>query len=142
RRRDPVAAAARLADAQGARGRRQHGARRTRVRERGLPARRARRRRDRRHSARSGRRPCPSRSHPRRAARAARRVRAARRAGADVTGWLESLAYEAAAIWSAGGWAMVPIAIVATALFALALRVRLALRDTGFVRVPEATWRR
>ena len=53
-----------------------------------------------------------------------------------------SLCFEAAAIWSAGGWAMIPIAIVATCLFALALRLRLALRDTGFVRVPETTWRR
>ena len=53
-----------------------------------------------------------------------------------------NLTFEAAAIWSAGGWAMVPIAIVATCLFALAMRLRLALRDTDFVRVSDATWRR
>ena len=49
---------------------------------------------------------------------------------------------QAVAIWLAGGWAMVAIAVNAFVLFALGIHVHLKLRGKGFRSVPEPTWRR
>lgn len=49
---------------------------------------------------------------------------------------------EATEIWSAGGWAMVPIAVIALGMFALGVHVQLRLRERGFLSVRERTWRR
>lgn len=53
-----------------------------------------------------------------------------------------SFGRQAAGIWHAGGWAMIPIAIVAALLFAMGVHVFLRLREKGFRSVPEAVWRR
>ena len=50
--------------------------------------------------------------------------------------------HEALALWISGGWAMVPIALTALAMFALGMHVRLRLRAKGLRSVPERTWRR
>ncbi|MCA9321737.1 MAG: MotA/TolQ/ExbB proton channel family protein [Planctomycetes bacterium] len=48
---------------------------------------------------------------------------------------------KATEIWSAGGWAMWAIAIIAMVMFALGSHVWLALREKEFLSVPESTWR-
>jgi len=55
---------------------------------------------------------------------------------------LHELWQQAAAIWIAGGWAMVAIALTALVMFALGVHVQLRLREKGFLSVPERTWRR
>jgi biopolymer transport protein ExbB len=60
---------------------------------------------------------------------------------ADVLAWFDGLWLEAQSIWVAGGWAMVPIAVIAAAMFALGMHVHLKLREAGFESVPERTWR-
>jgi len=44
-------------------------------------------------------------------------------------------------IWVAGGWAMIPIAIVAALMFGVGLRVMLGLLGKGHRRTPEKVWR-
>ncbi|MCB9896915.1 MAG: MotA/TolQ/ExbB proton channel family protein [Planctomycetes bacterium] len=44
-------------------------------------------------------------------------------------------------IWSSGGWAMPPIAIIAFVVFGLGIHVWLRLRAKGFETVPEHRWR-
>lgn len=56
--------------------------------------------------------------------------------------WFESLWQQAEVIWIAGGWAMIPIAVIALVMFAMGMHVHLALRATAFTSVPERTWRR
>lgn len=72
-----------------------------------------------------------------------------------MTAMLESLLVSAAAatasfgelwqraigIWSAGGWAMVPIAGVAAVMFGVGTSLWLRGRATGFRSVPEKVWR-
>jgi len=48
---------------------------------------------------------------------------------------------QALAIWLAGGWAMVAIAIVALVMFGMATHLFLTFREKGFERVPEKRWR-
>ncbi|MBL8860489.1 MAG: MotA/TolQ/ExbB proton channel family protein [Planctomycetes bacterium] len=48
----------------------------------------------------------------------------------------------AIAIWVAGGWAMIAIAVIALLLFGLGVHVFLRLQETGFQSVPESRWRR
>jgi biopolymer transport protein ExbB len=55
--------------------------------------------------------------------------------------WLASFWAQARDIWLSGGWAMIPIAIIALLLFAMGMHVLLRLRETGFEAVPERTWR-
>jgi biopolymer transport protein ExbB len=45
-------------------------------------------------------------------------------------------------IWEKGGWAMIAIAIVALAMFAMGMHIYLRLAGKRFLRVSEATWRR
>jgi biopolymer transport protein ExbB len=49
---------------------------------------------------------------------------------------------QATAIWLAGGWVMVGIAVIALVMFALGLHVHLKLRGKGFQAIREKTWRR
>ena len=49
---------------------------------------------------------------------------------------------EAMTIWLAGGWAMIVIAAIAMVMFTMGMVVHFRLRDKGFQRVPERTWRR
>ncbi|MFH1998207.1 MAG: MotA/TolQ/ExbB proton channel family protein [Planctomycetota bacterium] len=49
---------------------------------------------------------------------------------------------QACALWVAGGWAMVAIAVIALVMFAMGMHVHLNLRRNGFQSVPEKTWRR
>jgi biopolymer transport protein ExbB len=49
---------------------------------------------------------------------------------------------QAIVIWIAGGWCMPGIALAALVMFALGLNVQLKLRQTGFLSIPEKTWRR
>ncbi len=48
---------------------------------------------------------------------------------------------QASAIWIAGGWAMVAIAIVALTMFAIGVNMYIRLQSKGFMRVPEKKWR-
>lgn len=48
---------------------------------------------------------------------------------------------EAFAIWLSGGWAMIPIALVALVMFSLGLHVYLKLAGKGFTKVREKKWR-
>jgi biopolymer transport protein ExbB len=54
---------------------------------------------------------------------------------------LESLLREAPAIWVAGGWAMIAIALVALVMFGMGMHVFLGLHSKGFQSVPESKWR-
>lgn len=54
----------------------------------------------------------------------------------------ERLWQEALGIWLSGGWAMWAIAATAFALFGVGMHVLFALRERGFLSVPERTWRR
>ncbi|MGQ0552972.1 MAG: MotA/TolQ/ExbB proton channel family protein [Planctomycetota bacterium] len=54
---------------------------------------------------------------------------------------LHALWDQAYAIWIAGGWGMLAIAIDALALFGLGVSVWLKLRAKSFLQVPESTWR-
>lgn len=54
---------------------------------------------------------------------------------------LETVWTEARSIWLAGGWAMIAIAVIAVAMFAMGLHIYLQLRATGFRSVSESTWR-
>lgn len=59
--------------------------------------------------------------------------------------WLEQLDRlwaQAYAIWIAGGWAMIAIAVVALVVFGMGTHIYLELRAKGFESVPEKTWRR
>jgi biopolymer transport protein ExbB len=58
-----------------------------------------------------------------------------------LTGRLASLWDHAASIWLSGGWAMIAIAAIALAMFALGLHIRLKLAEKGFASVREKTWR-
>lgn len=49
---------------------------------------------------------------------------------------------EALDIWSAGGWAMIALAINAFLLFWIGFNVWLRIKSSGFQRVPEKKWRR
>ncbi len=55
---------------------------------------------------------------------------------------LQALWSEALDIWFAGGWAMIAIAVIALAMFAMGLHIWFQLRATGFRSVREETWRR
>lgn len=55
---------------------------------------------------------------------------------------LETLWAKATEIWVAGDWAMIAIALIALAMFAMGVHVHLRLRQKGFLSVPEKTWRR
>lgn len=48
---------------------------------------------------------------------------------------------DAVEIWRAGGWAMIAIAAIALAIFALGTHVALGLSRKGFRSVPEKEWR-
>jgi len=48
---------------------------------------------------------------------------------------------QASTIWLQGGWAMIPIAVIALVMFAMGMHVHLRLRDKRFGSVPEKTWR-
>lgn len=54
---------------------------------------------------------------------------------------LASLWQQAVDIWIAGGWAMIPIALVAMLVFGIGMNVWLRLREKRFTAVPEKTWR-
>jgi biopolymer transport protein ExbB len=56
--------------------------------------------------------------------------------------WFTALWKQASVIWISGGWAMVVIAVVALAMFAMGTHVSLRLRAKGFQSVPARTWRR
>jgi biopolymer transport protein ExbB len=43
-------------------------------------------------------------------------------------------------IWTAGGWVMIPLLVLALMMFWLALRLWLRLQLLGFHRVPESEW--
>lgn len=45
-------------------------------------------------------------------------------------------------IWEQGGWAMSAIALIALVMFSVGMNILLRLRQTGFARVDESTWRR
>jgi biopolymer transport protein ExbB len=55
---------------------------------------------------------------------------------------LDTLWAQAFAIWLAGGWAMLGIAVIALVMFALGIHVYLKLRGKGFQSVRETTWKR
>lgn len=55
---------------------------------------------------------------------------------------LQSLWEQAVAVWVAGGWGMVAIAVNAIVLFGLGVHVQLRLREKRFLSVRESTWRR
>lgn len=61
---------------------------------------------------------------------------------ADLPQRIDTLWNEATAIWLAGGWAMIAIAVIALVMFALGVHIHLELRAKGFLSVPEGTWRR
>lgn len=62
--------------------------------------------------------------------------------GAATSGWTpSSFLQEAVAIWLAGGWSMIAIAIVALLIFGTATHLHLRLRGLGFDRVPPRRWR-
>lgn len=48
----------------------------------------------------------------------------------------------ALAIWIAGGWAMIPIAVTALIMFGLGVHIHLRLRQRVSFSVPERKWRR
>ncbi len=48
---------------------------------------------------------------------------------------------QAVDIWVAGGWCMPPIAFASLVMFAIGASVYLRLGQTGFLSVPEKTWR-
>ena len=60
----------------------------------------------------------------------------------DLGSAVTSLWSEANEIWLSGGWAMIAIASIAMVMFGVGVHVRLKLGETGFLRVPEETWRR
>lgn len=62
-------------------------------------------------------------------------------AAAETTGWFGRLWIQAVDIWIAGGWAMIPIAIVAVVMFGIGLHIWLRLASKGFRAVPEKVWR-
>jgi biopolymer transport protein ExbB len=55
---------------------------------------------------------------------------------------LSGLWEQALKVWLSGGWAMVAIAVIALVMFAMGVHIHLKLRQTGFLSVPERTWRR
>ncbi len=55
---------------------------------------------------------------------------------------LQDLAGEALQIWSSGGWAMGPLALIAFTLFAIGVHVHLRLRRLRAAAVAEPVWRR
>lgn len=55
---------------------------------------------------------------------------------------LRALWEQALPIWSSGGWAMPPIAVIAFAMFGMGAHIFLNLRYSGFLQAPESTWRR
>jgi len=62
-------------------------------------------------------------------------------AAGEVVG-TDSLWAEALDIWFKGGWAMIAIAVIALVIFGVGIQVWLKLRRTGFLAVPERTWRK
>jgi biopolymer transport protein ExbB len=59
-----------------------------------------------------------------------------------VAGYSTTLWARALEIWVAGGWCMLPIALVGLVLFGLGVHIDLRLRRKGYRRVRESTWRR
>lgn len=55
---------------------------------------------------------------------------------------LQAIWEQAVEIWSAGGWAMIAIAVIALVMFSVGTNVWLLLRATGHHAVPERIWRR
>lgn len=55
---------------------------------------------------------------------------------------MTGLVEQARAVWSAGGWAMIPLAINAFVLFAIGTHLWIRFRTRRIRRVPEATWKR
>jgi biopolymer transport protein ExbB len=49
---------------------------------------------------------------------------------------------QATEIWLVGGWAMIPIAVIAFAMFAMGTHIYLRLRSKARIAVSEETWRR
>jgi biopolymer transport protein ExbB len=60
---------------------------------------------------------------------------------AETSGWFARLWSQAFDIWVAGGWAMIPIAMVAVVMFGIGLHIWLRLAGKGFRAVPEKVWR-
>lgn len=58
--------------------------------------------------------------------------------------WQQAIALweHATRIWVSGGWCMVPIALTGFLMFAIGVHTHLRLREKGFHRVSEPTWRR
>lgn len=54
---------------------------------------------------------------------------------------LQELWVKACDIWVAGGFAMLPIAVVTLVMFAIGVHTYLRLREKGFESVPEKRWR-
>jgi biopolymer transport protein ExbB len=59
-----------------------------------------------------------------------------------IPGWFDEVWDQAAAIWLAGGWAMLAIAAIALVMFGMGMHIHLKLRGKGFLSVSEDTWRR
>jgi len=55
---------------------------------------------------------------------------------------LEAFWGQATQIWLDGGWAMIPIAIIACAMFGMGVHIHLGLRRKARSIVPELVWRR
>jgi biopolymer transport protein ExbB len=49
---------------------------------------------------------------------------------------------QATDIWRDGGWAMIPIAVIAFVMFGMGMHVHLGLRRKAHIAVSEVTWRR
>lgn len=60
---------------------------------------------------------------------------------AAAAGRFDDLWRQAVGIWLAGGWAMIPIALVAIVMFGLGVHVWLRLLRKGHRAVPEKVWR-
>ncbi len=56
--------------------------------------------------------------------------------------WLLAFWGQATEIWRDGGWAMIPIAIIACAMFCMGVHIHLGLRRKSRIAVSEETWRR
>lgn len=48
---------------------------------------------------------------------------------------------QAQVVWTAGGWAMIAIAVIAFVMFSVGLHVNLKLRGKGFQSIPQSMWR-
>ena len=59
----------------------------------------------------------------------------------NIQNYLTTLWDQAMAIWLSGGWAMIAIAVVAFAMFAIGVNMYLRLMAKGYQRISEKTWR-